>query len=172
MPIIERHIRIAAPRERVWDVLVDVAGQPRWMRDLKEVRVDTPGPLRVGSRAVGRLRIFGLTQLDPVEITVLDPPAHYAIAHLGGFRGRGEFELRSMDAGRSTHIRWRESLTPTAAAFPLVTRIGALPLVGPVVVAAAGGVAELSDPLLGPLLELVFRADLRRLKRLLETGRI
>lgn len=170
MPIIERHIRIAAPRERVWDVVVDIAGQPRWMHDLKSIRFETPGPIAVGSIAVGTVRMFGITQSDPVEITALDAPSRYAIAHLGGFAGHGEFLLREVDAGRATHLRWREELRATPDAFPLVSRLATLPVLGSLVVAAAGLAARVGDPLFGPLLEAVFRADLRRLRRLVETG--
>ena len=37
---------IDAPIERVWDVLVDIEGQPRWMHDMKSVRIDGDGPGR------------------------------------------------------------------------------------------------------------------------------
>jgi uncharacterized protein YndB with AHSA1/START domain len=43
MPTIVRHIRIAASPEHVWRVLVDVQGQPRWMRDLRSVRMLSEG---------------------------------------------------------------------------------------------------------------------------------
>ena len=41
---------IDAEIERVWAVLSDIEGQPRWMHDMKAVRMTTPGPVRVGSR--------------------------------------------------------------------------------------------------------------------------
>ena len=93
MPTTERHIRIHAPIERVWEVLVDVPGQPRWMRDLRDITFQTPGPLAVGTIAIGTVHMFGLSQSDPIEVTALDAPHRYAIRHLGGFRGWGEFRL-------------------------------------------------------------------------------
>ena len=40
---------IDAPIERVWAVLADIEGQPRWMHDMKSVRMLTDGPVGVGS---------------------------------------------------------------------------------------------------------------------------
>ena len=172
MPTIERHIRIQAPIEQVWEVLVDVPGQPRWMRDLRDIRFQTPGPLAVGTVAIGTVHMFGLSQSDPIEVTALERPHRYAIRHLGGFRGWGEFRLVSVDAGAATHVRWREELRPTPDAFPLVPRLIGMPGVGPIVERGAWLLARLTDPLFAPVFEAVFRADLRRLRRLVETGRV
>ena len=172
MPAIERHIRIQAPIEQVWEVLVDVPGQPRWMRDLRDITFQTPGPLAVGTVAIGTVHMFGLTQSDPIEVTVLDAPHRYAMRHLGGFRGGGEFRLAPVDGGRATHVRWREELRATPEAFPLVPRLSRLPVVGPAVHLSAGWLGRAMDPFFTPVFSAVFRADLRRLKRLVETGTI
>lgn len=172
MPITERHIRIAAPIDRVWEVLVDVPGQPRWMRDLRDIRFQTPGPLAVGTVAIGTVHMFGLSQSDPIEVTALDAPSRYAIAHLGGFRGWGEFRLVAVDGGAATHVRWREELRATPEAVPLLPALCRLPVVGPRIETFAGLALRLADPLFAPVFMAVFRADLRRLKRLIETGAV
>lgn len=172
MPSTERHIRIGAPVEQVWEVLVDVPGQPRWMRDLRDITYRTPGPLAVGTVAIGTVHMFGLHQSDPIEVTALDAPYRYAIRHLGGFRGWGEFRLAPLDGGHATHLRWREELWATSDAFPLVPWLGRQPVIGPCVVRGATWIARAADPLLGPVFSAVFRADLRRLKRLVETGTV
>jgi hypothetical protein len=171
MPAIERHIRIQAPVDVVWRVLVDVPGQPRWMRDLVSVRIETPGPLRVGTVATGTVQMFGLVQADPIRVTRLDAPECYAIEHLGGFTGWGELRLWPVDAGRATHLRWREALRPGPSAFPVADRLASVPLVGARLVTLSAAAMRLADPLLWPVFSFVFRADLRRLKRLVETGR-
>jgi len=168
MPEIIRVIRIEAPIERVWDVLADVPRQPEWMHDLSDIRIETPGPLAVGTRAIGTVRMFGLSQSDPIEVTVLEPPHRYAIAHLGSFVGSGEFRLRPLDDGRATEVVWHEILRPTPAAFPLVPRLMRLPAVGPAIGVLARGVARISDPLFTPVFSWVFRADLRRFRDLVE----
>jgi uncharacterized protein YndB with AHSA1/START domain len=170
VPVIVRHIRIEAPVERVWDVLADVPGQPRWMRDLVRVRMVGDEPLGVGSRAIGDVEMFGLRQSDPIEVISFKPPTIYAIEHQGAFRGTGEFRLGRLEGGRATHVWWREELWPTPAVIPFAASIFRLPLLGRPVEELAGWAVRRMDPLLAPVFELVFRADLRRLKRLVETG--
>jgi len=170
VPVIVRRIRIEAPAEQVWDVLADVPGQPRWMRDLVTVRIVGDQPWGVGSRAIGDVEMFGLRQSDPIEVIAFEPPYRYAIEHLGAFRGSGEFRLRSVDGEHATHIWWREELRPTAEAVPFAEGLFGLPGLGPLLERLAGLALRWMDPLFQPIFELVFRADLRRLKRLVETG--
>ncbi len=169
MPTIIRTTRIDAPIETVWDRLVDVPRQPEWMHDLSEVRIETPGPIAVGSRAIGTVSMFGFRQSDPIEVTVLDAPHRYAIAHLGAFTGSGEFRLRPIDGGRATEVVWHEVLTPTTAAIPFLPRLARVPLLGAVVVPLARVALRIADPLFTPVFAWVFREDLRRFRRLVES---
>lgn len=171
MPTIQRHIRIGAPIQRVWDVLADVPGQPRWMRDLVRVRMIGDEPFGVGSRAIGDVEMFGFRQSDSIEVTAFEPPSRYVVKHLGAFRGSGEFQLRGLEDGRATHVWWREELRPTPAAIPGATLFLRGPRMGRLLAGLAGRTLRWMDPLFRPVFELVFRADLRRLKRLVETGR-
>lgn len=170
MPVIVRHIRIAAPPERVWEVLVDIPRQLEWMHDLRSIRILTPGPLRVGSIMAGQVRMFGLGQADPVEVTALEPPWRYAIAHRGAFHGWGEFLLQPLEGGRATHVRWSESLTPTHRVLPPLAWLTRLPVLGPRVAGLADQGLRLADPLMRPVFEWVFRQDLRRLRSIAEEG--
>ena len=155
MAIVTRRISIAKPPAIVWEQLADIEGQSRWMRDLKEVRVTSPGPIGVGTRAVGRVRMFGLPAADPIEIDAWEPGRHLGLRHLGRFTGRGDVWLAADGAG-GTAARWREALSPDPA------RLG-LPR-------PAAAAWRLLDPGFGLMLAIVFRADLRRLKRLVEGG--
>jgi uncharacterized membrane protein len=136
---------VDAPIERTWAVLADVEGQPRWMHDLKSVRIDTPGPIGPGTRATGRVRILGITVEDPVEITEFEPPSRFAIAHEGLFTGSGLITLEPGADGTTTIVRWEEVLVP-----PVLPEVGAL--------------------VMRPILGAVFQADLHRLARLVEAG--
>lgn len=139
-------VEINAPIERVWETLTDVEGQPRWMRDLKAVRLLTPAPIGIGTTAEGEVRIFGMQTVDPITVTSFEPPRRFAIRHEGRFSGEGVIELEPGSGGRTTIVRWDETLVPPQ-----------LP--------------HLSSAALRPILERVFAADLERLRTLVEMDR-
>jgi len=136
---------VDAPIDTTWAVVVDIPRQVEWMREMKSVSVDTPGPIRVGTMAQATVRILGIPVTDPVEITELEPPRRYAIRHLGLFAGDGLITLEAGADGSTTVVRWQERLAPPV-----------LPALGAAVQA--------------PILRSIFQADLLRLKRLVETG--
>jgi uncharacterized membrane protein len=138
-------IVIDAPIERVWAVIAAVEDQPRWMTEMKGLRILSDGPVGVGMICEADVRMFGITVTDPVTITVFDPPHRYAINHDGTFRGHGLITLESGADATTTIVRWDEVLIP-----PLLPHLGALAM--------------------APALGAIFQADLERLKELVETG--
>jgi uncharacterized membrane protein len=138
-------IVIDAPIERVWTHLADIEGQPRWMDEMKAVRVLTSGPVGVGTVCEANVRMFGISVSDPVTITEFEPPHRYAISHDGAFKGRGTITLESGADGSTTIVRWEELLIP-----PLLPHLGSL--------------------VMTPALSAIFQADLARFKELVETG--
>jgi hypothetical protein len=116
------------------------------MTDLTSVRVITPDPIGVGTRAEGRVRILGISVDDPVEIVEFAPPHRFAIRHLGAFSGSGLITLDTLDGGRRTRIEWAETLVP-----PVLPNLGSL--------------------VQAPILGRIFQADLERLKALIEESR-
>lgn len=143
---IRSRIEIDAPIGEVWARVADVPRQPEWMTDLTSVLVATPGPIGVGTRAEGRIRILGIGVDDPIEVVEFAPPHRYAVRHLGSFRGDGLIALDTLDGGRRTRIEWAETLIP-----PVLPNLGSL--------------------VQAPILGRVFQADLERLKRLVEGER-
>ena len=139
---IRSSVEIDVPIERVWVRLADVERQPEWMHDLKWVRVDTPGPIRVGTRAEALVRILGIGVRDPVEVSVFLPPHDYAMRHEGQFKGSGVFRLEALDDGR-TQVTWDETLIP-----PILPNLIGL--------------------IQAPLLGRIFQADLERFRDQLE----
>lgn len=142
---IRTEVVLRAPIERVWEILADLEGQPRWMTDLKSVRMLTPPPIGVGTRAEGDIRIFGMAALDPITITIFEPPRRFAIRHEGRFTGEGLIELGPGPADGTTIARWTETIVP-----PYLPHLGGL--------------------VLTPVLRLVFRRDLDNFRELIETG--
>ncbi len=134
---------IDAPIERVWAELIDVEGQPRWMHDMKSVRLDEPGPVRVGSRGEATVRMYGLSTTDPVTITIVEPPTRFGIAHEGTFAGGGVFHLEPGADGTTTIVRWEESLSPPV--LPHLARV-----------------------MTSPVFRQVFQRDLERFRDLVE----
>ena len=63
-------VEIAAPAERVWEVLTDVEKWPEWTETVTKVRRVDDGPIRLGSRAkISQPKIpeteYLVTALDP-----------------------------------------------------------------------------------------------------------
>jgi uncharacterized protein YndB with AHSA1/START domain len=136
-------VEIRRPAEAVWPHLVDWEALPRWMREMRSVRVIGPQREGVGVEAVAAVRIGGITTRDPIRVTRWEPPSILEIAHLGWVRGSGYMELSPTEAG--TRLFWRETLVPPLG---LAGRLGLL--------------------LYRPLLARTFRRDLAILRSLIE----
>lgn len=142
---IRTRVVVDAPIDATWALLVDLERQPEWMTDMKSIEVLTPGPLRIGSRATARIRIFGVAVADPVEVVELAPPHRYGIRHDGLFRGHGLITLDTVDGGRRTLVEWSEALVP-----PVLPNLGSI--------------------IQAPILRRIFQADLERFRALAEAG--
>jgi uncharacterized membrane protein len=136
-------IDIRRPVEVVWPWLVDWEGLPRWMREMRQVRVLGDRREGVGMRAVATIRLGVVTTTDTIEVTRWEPPAVLEIAHLGWVKGRGYMELSPTEDG--TLLFWRESLVPP---WGIPGRLGLR--------------------LYRPLLARTFARDLQRLRDLIE----
>jgi uncharacterized protein YndB with AHSA1/START domain len=134
---------VHAPIERTWSEVADIPGQTRWMRDMKRVTVETPGPVRVGTKGVALVRILGVATDDPVTITEFEPPHRFGLRHEGRFAGAGLITLVASEDGAATTITWEETIIP-----PVFPRLGSL--------------------VLRPILRRVFQADLERLRAIVE----
>jgi uncharacterized membrane protein len=138
-------IVIDAPIERTWEVVANIEEQPRWMHEMKWVRMTTPPPVGVGSRGEAAVSVLGIEVLDPVTITEFEPPHRFSIRHEGSFTGGGTIALESGADGTTTIVRWDENPIP-----PFLPHLGSL--------------------VQRPVLAAIFQADLERLKRLVESG--
>jgi len=138
---------IDAGIEQTWDVLSDLASQPTWMTEMKDIRIPPDVPIGVGMTCEADVRILGITVTDPVTITEFERPYRYAISHDGTFKGHGLITLEAGADGTTTIVRWDELLIP-----PVLPHLGAL--------------------VMTPALGAIFQADLGRFKQLVETGSV
>lgn len=121
---ITESIRIERPAEDVWAVVSDPETHTAWRPALREFRLASDGPLRVGSRIREVLEWRGREiEIDDV-VTALDPPHRFA---LRGAWDAAEFELDLLLApdGESTQVTMDWPLHPKS----LLLRIAA-PLLG------------------------------------------
>jgi uncharacterized membrane protein len=144
-PAIRSLVVIDAPIGRVWPVLSDIEGQPRWMHDMKSVEMTTPGPIRVGSRGSSTVRMLGISVSDPVTVTEFQRPTRFAISHDGRFTGGGVLTLEPGPDGTTTIVRWDETLIA-----PVLPHVAAMAM--------------------APVFRSIFQRDLERLRDLVESG--
>ena len=136
---------IDAPIARVWEIVANIEEQPRWMHEMKSVRLLTPGPVGVGTRGEADVEVLGIRVVDPVTVTEFEPPHRFAVRHEGVFTGDGTITLEPGADGTTTIVRWDENPIPP-------------------------GLPHLGSLVQRPVLAAIFQADLHRLRKLVEQG--
>jgi len=138
------HADLAAPQDRVWEVLAEWERYPDWMPDVSWVRA--LGPERgEGMRLAVRTKVLGVPLVtDELHVIAWEPPRRMRIEHLGLVRGPAEWRLEP--GPRGTSFRWTEELTMPP---PVLGTIALL--------------------LYSPILSWTFRRSIRNLRRLVET---
>lgn len=144
MPSVSVSVDIRAPLEAVWKAAADLANHSRWMADVESIGFDSdtrqgPGTVMRVATKVGPFRTT-----DVMKVTGWETGRRISVEHRGLFTGRGEFELSPV--GGATRFTWSEEIE-----FPW--RFG-----GPIGAAIAR-----------PILTMIWRGNLHRLKALLES---
>lgn len=125
---IDLEIPTAAPRDVVWDVLVDWERQSEWMLDAKAVHVLTQHREGEGVTIRCPTNLLGFTVQDVMRVTGWIEPSYFEVTHLGRIiTGVGAFELEELGPNR-TRIVWWEQIDPPLGA---VGRLGAELVVAP-----------------------------------------
>jgi hypothetical protein len=137
-------ITIDAPPAAVWADVNRLDSHVEWMRDAKSIRFRGRRRTGVGTELECRTRVGLLATTDVLVVTEWRPRRSIGIAHEGVVRGRGRFTLRRRRGGR-TRFCWREQLQ-----FPWWM----------------GG--RLGEIAAWPLLRMIWRGNLRRLKARIE----
>ena len=133
---------VARPLEQVADYLVDPTHAPDWYANIVRVEPLTPPPWSVGSRMTFEARFLGRTLVYTYEITDLDP-----VSGLTMTTHQGPFPMTTVygwaDAPGGTRVTLRNHGEPT-------------------------GFGALAAPVMGSAMRRANRADLARLKAVLE----
>jgi hypothetical protein len=130
----------------VWAAIKDISTHVEWMADAVEIRFTSRRRSGVGASFDCDTRVGPLRLTDRMEVTEWRPGRVMGIRHVGVVTGEGRFLLRRRRRGR-TRFTWQERLV-----FPW--------WMGGPVGALAGG----------QVLRLVWRRNLRNLKRRVEGG--
>jgi carbon monoxide dehydrogenase subunit G len=119
-----------APRDVVWDVLVDWEQQPRWMLDAKEVHVTSDHREGLGVELRCPTKLLGLTVQDTMVVTGWEELRLLEVTHTGRIiTGTGAFELTSRTDGGTRITWWEEVDPPLGAVGELGARVVALPII-------------------------------------------
>ena len=135
---------IRRPLPEVAAYMIDPAHDPEWIGGVREVRMETPPPLVVGSR-VGRVAHFLGRRVEYVnEVTELDPDRVLDMRSVRApFPMRVTYSFEAVDGGAATIVRNR-------------------------VRGAPGRFFALFGPLLAPQVKRSVQKDLERLRDVLE----
>jgi uncharacterized protein YndB with AHSA1/START domain len=137
---------IRAPAPAVWAAIEDLSTHTRWMADAAQIRVLSERDRGVGTVLAVETVVAGIRTTDRLVVTAWDEGRLIEVAHRGLVRGWGRFLVLPVADDRTT-FRWEEHLT-------LPRHLG-------------GRLAEL---VARPVLERIWRADVERLRSLVEAG--
>ena len=137
---------IDASPAQVWSAVEDISSHVLWMHDAVAITFTSRRTSGVGTTFDCRTRLGPIRVTDRMEITSWRPRRQMGVRHVGVVSGKGAFTIKPARRGR-TRFTWKERLR-----FPWY-------LGGPF-----GGIVG------GEVLRLVWRRNLRTLKRLVEAG--
>ena len=145
---VEESILVEASADRVWEIVSDPAGYPRWMKGI--TRWDVEGSKRkgLGARYTMRMEIGSAQVGSLIEIVEWDSPNDMAWTSVTGLDQRGRWRLRERQ-GEGTTVTLRLSYQ-----------------------APGGLLGVISDRVSSPMIRGNLRETLKKLKREVEGGQI
>jgi len=140
-------VDIAAPVQKVWDVVEPVERHIDWMADAVAIRFQTEQTRGTGTTFFCDTKVGPIKLVDVMTITAWEPGKVMGVKHTGVVTGTGEFTLEAIDDAH-TRFTWTESLT-----FPWW-------LGGPIGAFVGGQI----------VMKAIWRRNLRELKKLVENA--
>jgi uncharacterized protein YndB with AHSA1/START domain len=140
-------IDIAAPVQKVWDVVEPIERHIDWMADAVAIRFQTEQTRGTGTKFFCDTKVGPIKLVDVMTITAWEPGKVMGVTHAGVVTGTGEFTLTAIDES-NTRFTWTEKLIfPWWLGGPLGALVG-----GQIVMKA------------------IWRRNLRKLKKLVEAA--
>jgi hypothetical protein len=140
-------IDIAAPVQKVWDIVEPIERHIDWMADAVAIRFQTEQTRGTGTKFFCDTKVGPIKLVDVMTITAWEPGKVMGVTHTGVVTGTGEFTLEAIDAS-NTRFTWTEKLIfPWWLGGPLGALVG-----GQIVMKA------------------IWRRNLRKLKKLVESA--
>lgn len=146
MPAVTVSTEIDRTPTEVWADVRDISSHVDWMADATEIRFTTEATEGVDTSFECDTKIGPIKLTDVMTITSWVDEAEMGVRHVGVVTGEGRFLLTPLDGGARTRFTWNEVLS-----FPLW-------LGGPI-----------GEVVAKPILTLVWKRNLSRLKARLET---
>jgi uncharacterized membrane protein len=148
MPNVEEDILIGRPAEDVFAFVTDPQNDRLWSSTAVERRVESGGPIEVGSRIHAVDKFLGRRIESTFEVTEHEPSRRSAIRFVSGpIPAEGTYTLEPANGG--TRFRWGLEAPPG---------LGGLYL------------GRFTDPLVTWMFRRRVQGDLRKLKQVLESG--
>ena len=99
-------IRIARPAEEVFAYIADLSRHGEWQSQIQEIKVETEGPTRVGSRSREKRKASGFPAIwATYEITAFDPPRSVTFHGIDGpVRVVGTATVSPADGGSTVSL--------------------------------------------------------------------
>jgi uncharacterized membrane protein len=125
MSIVHDQIRIAAPIERVWDVVMDPKRLHEWVSIHRSLDASSHGPPRKGSTMEQSLRIRGVTFRVKWTLAEVNAPrlAEWDGKGPAGSRARTRYELRSAGDQHTVFDYTNEFTTPGGRLGVVASRV-------------------------------------------------
>lgn len=134
---------------RLWDLLEPIESHVDWMADAESIEFVSSQRRGVGTRFICVTKIGLIRLRDLMSVTEWEPERRLGVRHEGLVTGSGVFVLEPLDGGRRTRFTWTEELSPRWW--------------------MGGAIGE--RLVLRPLFGVIWRRNLKRLRRLVEPGR-
>ncbi len=101
-------IAIAAPPDRVWAELADVASHDQWMTDAESIEFTSDQRSGVGTTIEVVTRVGPLRTVDRMRFTEWEEGRSMTVVHEGLVSGTGTFTIEPTETGST--VRWEEDL--------------------------------------------------------------